>query len=141
MKSRFVLLILLCTPFLLVGCDSTVDRHSASETDSPSNPASLSEKEIEARVGKLACPADRIEIPPGPTGGTFRFNLLETPRSFDPAWIGDTASSFVGTCLHEGLIEFDPIDMSIKPCVATHWGDFRGRDDLHLPPSRRSLLP
>jgi len=106
MTGRHVSILLLV---FLLGCNP------------PRRRETLSEEETAVRLAKLACPADRLEIPPGPTGGTFRFNILETPRSFDPAWIGDTASSFVGTCLHEGLVDFDPVDMSVKPCVATRW--------------------
>jgi len=54
-------------------------------------------------------------------GGTFRFNVLETPNSLDPAWIRDTASSDVGSSIHEGLVEFDPVTLEVRPCIAESW--------------------
>ncbi|MCA9442387.1 MAG: hypothetical protein KC964_16410, partial [Candidatus Omnitrophica bacterium] len=90
---------------LLVGCGSQTEESNK-----------LTKEQVETRLAALSCPADEITLPDGPTGGTFRFNSLETPNSLDPAWIRDTASSDIGTSIHEGLIEFDPVDMSVKPC-------------------------
>ncbi len=81
----------------------------------------LTPEQIQERLAALACPADKITLPEGPTGGTFRFNSLETPNSLDPAWIRDTASSDIGTSIHEGLVEFDPIGLSVNPCIAESW--------------------
>ncbi|MCA9432378.1 MAG: ABC transporter substrate-binding protein [Candidatus Omnitrophica bacterium] len=95
---------------LLVGCGSRTEESNK-----------LTKEQVETRLAALSCAADEITLPDGPTGGTFRFNSLETPNSLDPAWIRDTASSDIGTSIHEGLIEFDPVDMSVKPCIAESW--------------------
>ncbi|MBE7489962.1 MAG: ABC transporter substrate-binding protein [Candidatus Omnitrophica bacterium] len=81
----------------------------------------LSPDEVKARLKKLACPADQLVFPPGHLGGTFRFNILETPNSLDPAWIRDTASHEAAAPLHDGLIEFDPVTLEIVPCIAESW--------------------
>ncbi len=104
------------TLILLTGCGSTDPQTPAEETS-----AELTQEQIDERLAALACPADKISVPDNPSGGTFRFNSLETPNSFDPAWIRDTASSNIGTSIHEGLVEFDPINMSVKPCIAESW--------------------
>ncbi|NUN98373.1 MAG: ABC transporter substrate-binding protein [Candidatus Omnitrophica bacterium] len=81
----------------------------------------LTQREIDSLLQKLACPADKLELPPAPTGGTFHFNILETPNSLDPAWIRDTASSEAATPLHDGLVEFHPITLEVVPLLAKSW--------------------
>jgi len=53
-------------------------------------------------------------------GGTFRFNLTESPRSLDPARVGDTASGHIAENICEGLVEFSP-ELEIVPCLAESW--------------------
>lgn len=125
-SRRWIFLFLV--PALLVGCSKEPYESEPSPVSSSEPEAAgaeveegLGEEELLERLELLECAADRLDIPDGPTGGTFRFNIQETPRSLDPAWIGDTASSFVGFSLHEGLVTFDPIDTSVQPCIAESW--------------------
>ncbi|MFH1743857.1 MAG: ABC transporter substrate-binding protein [bacterium] len=53
-------------------------------------------------------------------GGVFRFNLTESPRSLDPARVGDSASGHIAENICEGLVEFDP-NLKIVPCLAESW--------------------
>jgi len=53
-------------------------------------------------------------------GGVFHFNLTESPRSLDPARIGDSASWHVSENLYEGLVEFNSA-LEIAPCLARSW--------------------
>ncbi len=100
---------------LAAGCGP---RDSGGNSD---NGVILSSSEINARVKALACPADKIEVPTTLSGGTFRFNIVETPNSLDPAWIRDTASHEAAAPLHDGLIEFNPNTLEVVPCLAESW--------------------
>lgn len=53
-------------------------------------------------------------------GGIFRFNLTESPRSLDPARVGDTASGWIAENIFEGLVAFSP-ELEIVPCLAESW--------------------
>lgn len=101
--------------FLLSSCGPRNPKDGQGKADT------LTQERIRERVARISAPADELSIPPGPTGGVFRFNIDENPRSLDPSWIGDTASGFVGISLHEGLLQFHPQTGAVKPAVATHW--------------------
>lgn len=119
--NRFIAILTLFLLVLFSGCGKP--EAPAPEGGAPVRPeaAPLTEAQIHERLAALACPADELTLPDGPTGGTFRFNSLETPNSLDPAWIRDTASSDIGTSIHEGLVEFDPIGLSVVPAIAESW--------------------
>lgn len=104
---------------LILGCSPRESGDNAGHDKASSS--ILSSSEIKAHVKALACPADKLEVPSGPTGGTFRFNIVETPNSLDPAWIRDTASHEASAPLHDGLIEFNPVTLELVPCLAESW--------------------
>ncbi|MCH8318010.1 MAG: ABC transporter substrate-binding protein, partial [Bacteroidetes bacterium] len=54
-------------------------------------------------------------------GGTFRFNLTEPYQTLFPHSITDVMSSHIATQIYEGLVKFNPQDLSIMPCLAEKW--------------------
>lgn len=54
-------------------------------------------------------------------GGTFRFNMTEPYQTLFPHSITDVMSSHIATHIYEGLVKFNPRDLSIKPCLAEKW--------------------
>jgi peptide/nickel transport system substrate-binding protein len=120
------LFLALCLAFAISGCGGPGKPEGRAEQGAEPSASSMMESpptasEIEERVARLTCAADRIEVPTGPTGGTFRFNILDTPNSLDPAWIRDTASDQVAFPIHNGLVEFDPTSLEMIPCLAAAW--------------------
>ncbi len=54
-------------------------------------------------------------------GGTLRVNETERYQTLYPAAIIDVVSSHVANQIYEGLVKFNPKDLSIVPCLAEKW--------------------
>ncbi len=54
-------------------------------------------------------------------GGVFNVNETEGLRSLFPLSITQASSARVASQIYEGLVGFDPKDLSIKPALATSW--------------------
>lgn len=54
-------------------------------------------------------------------GGTLIIGELEMPRSICPGLIEDVHSMHVSSQIFEGLVAYDPKDLSIKPLLAEKW--------------------
>lgn len=66
-------------------------------------------------VTKIPAQGERIY------GGTFRFNLSEPYQTLFPHSITDVMSSHIATQIYEGLVKFNPRDLTIIPCLAERW--------------------
>ena len=54
-------------------------------------------------------------------GGVLRVNETEQYQTLYPASITDVVSYHVANQVYEGLVKFNPKDLSIKPCLAEKW--------------------
>lgn len=54
-------------------------------------------------------------------GGTLRLNETEKLQTLFPASITDVISSHVANQIYEGLVKFNPKDLTIMPCLAEKW--------------------
>ena len=54
-------------------------------------------------------------------GGVLRVNETEQYQTLYPAGITDVVSSHVANQVYEGLVKFNPKDLSIKPALAEKW--------------------
>lgn len=72
------------------------------------------------QTGKTS--AEKITaVGPRVYGGTFRFNMTEPYQTLFPHSITDAMSSHIATQIYEGLVKFNPRDLSIMPCLAEKW--------------------
>lgn len=54
-------------------------------------------------------------------GGTLRVNETEYYQTLYPAAIIDVVSNHIANQIYEGLVKFNPKDLSIIPCLAEKW--------------------
>jgi len=54
-------------------------------------------------------------------GGTLRLNETEKYQSLYPLSITDVVSAHIASQIYEGLVKFNPRDLSIVPCLAEKW--------------------
>ena len=54
-------------------------------------------------------------------GGTLRVNEVEQYQTLYPAGITDVVSGNIASQIYEGLVKFNPKDLSIMPCLAEKW--------------------
>ena len=54
-------------------------------------------------------------------GGFLRVNEVETIKSLYPIAIGEVNGFHVASQVYEGLVKFNPVDLSIQPCIAYKW--------------------
>ena len=54
-------------------------------------------------------------------GGIFNWNETGTLRSLFPLSLATTAEFRVASLAFQGLVRFDPNDLSVKPCLAERW--------------------
>lgn len=54
-------------------------------------------------------------------GGTLRVNETEHYQTLYPAAIIDVVSNHIANQIYEGLVKFNPKDLSIIPCLAEKW--------------------
>ncbi len=54
-------------------------------------------------------------------GGVLRVNETEQYQTLYPASITDVVSYHIANQIYEGLVKFNPKDLSIKPCLAEKW--------------------
>ena len=54
-------------------------------------------------------------------GGTLRVNATEQIQTLYPAAIIDIVSNHIANQVYEGLVKFNPKDLSIIPCLAEKW--------------------
>lgn len=54
-------------------------------------------------------------------GGIFNWNEAGTLRSLFPLSLATTAEFRVASLAFQGLVRFDPNDLSVKPCLAERW--------------------
>jgi len=54
-------------------------------------------------------------------GGIFNWNETGTIRSIHPLGLTNTAGFRIGSLVYQGLLRFDPRDLSIQPCLAERW--------------------
>lgn len=54
-------------------------------------------------------------------GGTLRVNEMEQHQTLYPAAIIDIVSNHIANQIYEGLVKFNPKDLSIVPCLAEKW--------------------
>jgi peptide/nickel transport system substrate-binding protein len=65
---------------------------------------------------------DSAELPGGIyKGGFLRVNEVETIKSLNPIAIGEVNGFHVASQVYEGLVKFNPVDLSIQPCIAYKW--------------------
>lgn len=84
--------------------------------------------------------ADAIPAPP-----SFTLRLAQDPTTLDPAHAADAHSVAVVSQVFDGLVEFDPADLSVRPSLAATWETeeqgrrfvFRLREDARFHDGRR----
>jgi len=54
-------------------------------------------------------------------GGIFNWNETGTVRSIHPLGLTTIKAARVGSLVYQGLIRFDPRDLTIRPCLAERW--------------------
>ncbi len=54
-------------------------------------------------------------------GGVLRLNEVENLKSLVPMAINDIGSYHIAYQVYEGLVKYDPNDLTIKPALATRW--------------------
>ncbi len=54
-------------------------------------------------------------------GGTLRVNEIDLYQTLFPASITDVSSGHIANQIYEGLVKFNPKDLSIIPCIAEKW--------------------
>jgi ABC-type dipeptide transport system, periplasmic component len=54
-------------------------------------------------------------------GGTFRFGMISSPLSLDPAFLEESNGIEIGKELYDGLIRYDPKTLEVKPALAESW--------------------
>jgi peptide/nickel transport system substrate-binding protein len=54
-------------------------------------------------------------------GGTLRVNETEYYQTLYPAAIIDVVSNHIANQIYEGLVKFNPKDLSVIPCLAEKW--------------------
>jgi len=69
-----------------------------------------------------------------PSVSTLRLRLAQDPATLDPAHAADQHSIAVVSQIFDGLVEFDPTDLSVKPSLAERWeiSDDGLRHTFHL---------
>ncbi len=55
------------------------------------------------------------------TGGILRLNEVENLKSLVPMSINDIPSYHIAYQVYEGLVKYDPEDLTIKPAIASRW--------------------
>lgn len=55
------------------------------------------------------------------TGGILRLNEVENLKSLVPMSINDIGSYHIAYQVYEGLVKYDPTDLTIKPAIASRW--------------------
>lgn len=55
------------------------------------------------------------------TGGILRLNEVENLKSLVPMSINDIGSYHIAYQVYEGLVKYDPNDLTIKPAIASRW--------------------
>jgi len=76
----------------------------------------------------------------GRYGGIFNFNETQPPRSLFPPAITQVSEIHVASQIYEGLVRFNPQDLSIEPSLAESWSidsshkiyTFELRPDVHF---------
>lgn len=56
-----------------------------------------------------------------PIGPALRLRLAQDPATLDPAFAVDAHSIAVISQIHDGLVELDPADLSVRPALAERW--------------------
>ncbi|AET68873.1 ABC-type dipeptide transport system, periplasmic component [Desulfosporosinus orientis DSM 765] len=54
-------------------------------------------------------------------GGTFRFGMISSPSSLEPAFLEEINGIEIGKELYDGLVRYDPKTLEIKPAIAETW--------------------
>ncbi len=54
-------------------------------------------------------------------GGVFKMNETEFFRSLYPLNVTETSGNRITNQVYEGLVQFNQADLTINPCLATHW--------------------
>lgn len=54
-------------------------------------------------------------------GGIFNVNETEPPRGFFPLEISQASVHRVAAQIYQGLVKLDPVDLSVRPCLAEGW--------------------
>lgn len=54
-------------------------------------------------------------------GGTFRFGMITSPSSLDPAFLGENNAMEIGKELYDGLIRYDSKTLEPQPAIAEKW--------------------
>ncbi|HEY3177148.1 MAG TPA: ABC transporter substrate-binding protein [Candidatus Polarisedimenticolia bacterium] len=74
-----------------------------------------------------------------PAASTVRLRLAQDPITLDPALATDQHSIAVVSQIFDGLVEFDPADLSVRPALAERWeiSDNGLRYTFHLRPEAR----
>ena len=54
-------------------------------------------------------------------GGTLRINQTESYQTLYPAALIDVVSNQIASEIYEGLVKFNPRDLSVVPCLAEKW--------------------
>lgn len=57
----------------------------------------------------------------GRRGGIFNMNLPEVPWSLFPPTTIQASASRIASQIYQGLVRFDPKDLSVRPCLAERW--------------------
>lgn len=62
------------------------------------------------------------ELPGGAyKGGFLRVNEVENFKNLYPPAIGEVNTYHIGAQVYEGLVKFNPNDLTIRPCIAYKW--------------------
>lgn len=54
-------------------------------------------------------------------GGTFRFGMIASPSSLEPAFLEEINGIEIGKELYDGLVRYDPKTLAVKPAIAQSW--------------------
>jgi peptide/nickel transport system substrate-binding protein len=65
---------------------------------------------------------------------------IAEPQSLDPHAVTAVNDFRILVNIYDGLVRFADGTLEVEPSLAEEW-EIRGRADLHLPASRRCLLP
>jgi peptide/nickel transport system substrate-binding protein len=74
-------------------------------------------------VLSLGCGHSSTDRPSGRSGhgGIFSFNEAKALRSLFPLTITQVAEQRIASQIYEGLVRFDPLDLSVTPALAESW--------------------
>ena len=82
----------------------------------------LSATMILSGCGQAAAPAkDGATTTKAVDGGTFRFGMIGSPMSLEPAFLQENNGIEIGKELFDGLVRYDPKTLETKPAIAESW--------------------